>query len=76
MTVATGFEFEPLPDGTVLIEFSGNDGKTVNKQAVTPDVMCSMGLVSALTDVALKKGPEIAKTVMSILSGVKATGHP
>jgi hypothetical protein len=76
MTVATGFDFEPLPDGTVLIEFFGDDGKTVNKQEITLDVMCGMGLVSALTDVALKKGPEVAKAVMGILSGAKATGHP
>ena len=68
MAVATGFDFEPLPDGTVRVEFFGDDGRALNKQVVTPDVMRSMGLVSALTDVAMKKGPEVAKAVMSTLS--------
>ena len=69
MTVATGFDFEPLPDGNVLVEFFGDDGNTFNKQVVTPDVIRSMGLVSALTDVAMKKGPEVAKAIMSMLTG-------
>jgi hypothetical protein len=46
-----------------------DDGKTINKQIVTPDVMRSMGLVSALTDTAMKKGPEVANAVMGIKSG-------
>lgn len=75
MTVATGFNFDPLPDATVLIELFGDGGKTVNKQKITLDVMCGLGLVSAKTDVALKKGPEVAKVVMSILLGTTATGH-
>jgi hypothetical protein len=31
MAVATGFDFEPLPDGNVLIEFFGDDDLTCNK---------------------------------------------
>ena len=68
MAVATGFDFEPLPDGNVLINFFGEDGQTFNKQVVTPDVIRSMSLVGALTDVAMKKGPEVAKAVFTILS--------
>jgi hypothetical protein len=30
MIVATGFDFQPLPDGNVLIEFFGDDGKAFN----------------------------------------------
>ncbi len=75
VTVATGFDFEPRPDGNVLIEFFGDDGRTFNNQIVTPTVMRSMGLVSALTDVALKKGPEVAKAVMGMLSDRKSAGH-
>jgi len=66
--IATGFDFEPQPDGTVLIEFFGGDGKTFNRQVVTPDVMKDMALVSALTDLALRKGPEIAVAIMKLLS--------
>ena len=58
MAVATGYDFEPLPDGNVLIDFFGEDGQTFNKQVVTPDVIRSMSLVGALTDVAMKQGPE------------------
>ena len=42
--IATGFDFEPLPDGNVLIEFYGDDGKTFNKQVITPDVLKDMAL--------------------------------
>ena len=76
MTLATGFDFEPLPDGNVLIEFFGDDGQTIDKQVVTPDVMRSMGLVSALTEVGMKKGPEVAKAVMSMLAADKSARHP
>lgn len=59
MTTATGFDCQPLPDGNVLIEFFGDDGKTVNEQVVTPDLIWQMPLVTALTQVALMKGPEV-----------------
>jgi hypothetical protein len=72
MTVATGFDFEPLPDGNVLIDFFGNDGQTFNKQVVTANVIRNMALVSVLTDMAMKKGPEVAKAVMSMLKDGKA----
>ena len=39
MNIATGFDFEPLPDGNFLIEFFGDDGKTINKQIVTAEVI-------------------------------------
>jgi hypothetical protein len=68
MATATGFDFQPLDDGNVLIEFFGNDGKTFNTQVVTADVMKNMAMVSVLTDVALRKGPKIAKEIMSKLS--------
>ena len=38
MRIATGFDFEPLPDGNVLIEFFGGDGKTFNVQVITANV--------------------------------------
>lgn len=71
MSIANGFDFEPLEDGNVLIEFYGDDGKTFNSQVVTPDVMKNMALVSVLTDVAMRKGPVIAQEVMSRLSNRK-----
>ena len=44
VAIATRFDFQPLHDGNVLIEFFGDDGKTFNKQVVTADVMKNMAL--------------------------------
>jgi len=68
MTIATGFDFQPLPDGNILIEFYGDDGKTSNTQIVTPKVIHSMPLVAVLTKIALEKGPEVAKEILSKLT--------
>jgi hypothetical protein len=67
MIIATGFDFQPLPDGTVLIEFFGDDGTTLTEQIVTAEVIRQMPLVAALTDVALSKGPEVAREIMHSL---------
>jgi hypothetical protein len=68
MCIATGFDLEPLPDGNVLIEFFGDDGKTFNQQVATAAVVSSIPLVSLLTDVALKHGPDVAKEIMEKLN--------
>ena len=67
MAMATGFDFEPLPDGTVRIEFFGDDGKTFNTQVVTADVLRNLALTGVLTDVALRKGPQVAVAVMKLV---------
>lgn len=66
--IATGFDFRPLPDGNVLIEFFGDDGQTFNTQVVTPGVIESLPVVAALTTVALTKGPEVATEIMERLN--------
>ena len=48
LPTATGFDFEPLLDGNVLIEVFGGDGHTINKQIVTPDVVRRLPVVAAL----------------------------
>jgi hypothetical protein len=75
-SIATGFDFEPLPDGNVLIEFYGDDGVTFNKQVVTPVVVRNIPLVAVLTDIALQKGPDVAKEIMEKLNqkGPPCTG--
>lgn len=67
MKIATGFDFEPQPDGTVLIEFFDN-GATFNRQVVTQAVFANMPVVSVLTSIALMKGPTTAQRIMDILS--------
>lgn len=64
MPTATGFDFQPLPDGNVLIEFFGDDGKTINTQIVTAEVIHRLPFVAALLDVAVKRGPELAKEII------------
>jgi hypothetical protein len=78
MPIATGFDFEPLPDGNVLVEFFGDDGKTFNKQVVTGEVVRSIPLVAILTDIALKRGPDVAKEIMEKLNlkGSPCTHRP
>ena len=68
MSVATGFDFEPLPDGNVLIEFFGDDGMTINTQIVTAEVIRRMPFVAALLDVAVMKGPETAREIVEWLN--------
>ncbi len=68
MQTSTGFDFQPLPDGNVLIEFHADDGKTISKQIVTPEVIRQMPLVAALLDVAVRKGPEVVREIMERLN--------
>jgi hypothetical protein len=66
--IATGFDFEPLPDGNVLIEFFGDDGKTFSTQVVTPNVVESMPLVATLTGVAMREGADAVKEILAKLN--------
>ena len=61
---ATGFDFKPLPDGNVMIEFQTDSGTIINKQIVTPEVIRQMPLVAALLDVAIRNGPEAAREIV------------
>jgi hypothetical protein len=62
--VATGYDFEPLPDGNVLIEFFGHDGKTFNSQVITRDSLLSLPSVASLAIVAITEGVDAVKKVM------------
>ena len=72
--VATGFDFEPLADGNVLIEFCGDDGKTFNTQVLTGDVLKSLPLVANLTLVAMTEGVEVAKNIMEPMAEAENGG--
>jgi hypothetical protein len=61
---ATGFDLEPLPNGNVLIEFYGDDGKTFNVQVVTREVIEGMPAIVALTLVCMDQGPKAVKKIM------------
>lgn len=68
MKTATGFDFEPLKGGNVLIEFFGDDGVTFNKQVVNAEVIRTMPLVAVLLHVVMTTTPEVANEIMAKMS--------
>ena len=68
MLRATGFDCQPLFNGDVLIEFFGDDGKTINPQIVSSDVVRAMPLVASLTQIAVEHRPEVTRDIMAGLS--------
>ena len=68
--VATGVDFQPLPDGYILVEFQADDGQTLNEQVITDDVLKSIPVLAFLTEIAMREGAEAAMKVMRMLRGV------
>ena len=62
--IATGFDLEPLPNGNILMEFFGDDGKTFNVQVVTREVLEGMPAVVGLTLVCIDQGVAAVKKIM------------
>ena len=60
-TIAAGFDFEPLPDGTVQLEFYDEDGATCSSQIVTHEILERMPTVIALTLLFLDQGREVVE---------------
>ena len=75
MKTATGFDLEPLPDGTVLIEFFGDDGKTINKQLARASVVNSMPVVATLTGVAMRDGVGALNKIMDAMCDQREVRH-
>jgi hypothetical protein len=63
-SIATGFDFQPLLDGSILVEFQDNDGKTFNSQVVTGEAFSHISMVVSMTQVAMAEGVEAAKKMM------------
>ena len=66
--IATGFDFEPLPDGNVLIEFHDDQGTTINSQIITGDAFASVPMTAIITLVALRQGADAAKAIIDNLN--------
>jgi hypothetical protein len=73
--IATGFDFEPLANGNVLIEFFGDDGKTFNAQVVTREVIERMPAVVGITLVWMDQGAEEVKKMMESVQSVEKDGE-
>ena len=65
---ATGFDFEPLPNGDVQIEFYGDDGKTVNTQVITRECLTRIPVVAHAFFLAVEEGKEAAMAYLSKMS--------
>ena len=55
-TIATGMEFQPLPDGTFQIEFFNDDGESLHQQVVDLAVVKSMPTLAQATLIAASVG--------------------
>lgn len=58
--IATGFDFEPLPNSDVLIQFFSEDGKTVNTQIMTRECLARLPVVVHAFFLAVDKGNDEA----------------
>lgn len=62
--LATGVDFEPLPNGNVLIEFFGDYRETFYCQQITTNVLGSLPFAALLCEVVQAKGPEVAPALI------------
>lgn len=58
--VATGFDFEPLPSGEVLIQFFTDDGKRINTQVITRASLARLPVVVHAFFLAVETGQDAA----------------
>ncbi len=66
---ATGFDLEPLPNGDVLIQFSGEDGETINSQVITRTALARLPAVVHALFLAVDQGRD---AVMAFLDRLNA----
>jgi hypothetical protein len=65
---ATGFDFEPLPNGDVLIEFFGDDGTTFNTQIITRECLARIPIVAKATFIAIEEGKDAALAFLNTMN--------
>jgi hypothetical protein len=56
--IATGFEFTPLPNGRVLMEFYRQGGKTINSQMIDASLLKMIAITAHMTDQVVHQGRE------------------
>lgn len=66
--IATGFDLEPLPNGDVLIEFTADDGVTINTQIITKECLVRLPVVAHALILAVEEGKEVALTYLNKMS--------
>ncbi len=68
VTIATGFNFSPLPNGDVLIDFYGDDGVVFNSQIITRECLTRIPVVAHALFLAVEEGKEAALAYMNKMS--------
>lgn len=69
--VATGFDFEPLPNGNVLIQFFAYDGTTINTQVISREGFARFPVVVHAFFLAVEKGKDAALAFLNNMAAVE-----
>lgn len=72
---ATGFDFEPLSNGDVLMEFIGDDGVRINTQVITKECLAKMPVVAHALFVAVEQGQEAALAFLKRMAVVDCVSN-
>jgi hypothetical protein len=65
--IATAFQFQPLADGDVLVEFFGGDGRTCNTQVINGQAFRHLPILAYVAQVAVGQGARAAAKMMDEL---------
>ena len=65
---ATGFDFEPLPHGDVLMQFFDDDGEAINTQVISKECLARIPVVAHVFFLAVEEGKEAALTYLRKIS--------
>jgi len=68
---ASGFDFEPLLNSDVLIQFFADDGQRINTQVITRECLARLPVVIHALFLAVEKGQEAAQTFLKSLTIVE-----
>ncbi len=70
-SIASGFQFQPLPDGTVRIEFFDDRKNLVNAQVVTHHAFIMIPLTAFVATTAMDMTEEFSKKLAHIMRAVE-----
>ena len=70
---ATGFDFERLPHGDVLMQFLGDDGVVINKQVITNECLARIPVVIHAFFLAVEEGTEAAMAYLDRMLSLEHT---
>ena len=71
---ATGFDFEPLPNGDVLMQFFGDDGVAINTQIITKECLARLPIVVHAFFLAVEKGSDEAFDFLKSMTAEEEIG--